>query len=140
MNMDLRLEGEGKFWEIVQQGQRTISAFGKLGSAGRTDSHIHYQVDAATKFAESKVKEKTRKGYKKCGKAKVCPAFLKPKYSKDFVQDLDDPKQQLHASRIPNLQLIIRHVLCIPSESVRFARTCVSVCLCVCVFACQWSI
>ena len=90
--MDIRLEGDGKFWEIVQEGQKTISAFGKLGSTGRTDSQVHYELDAATRFVESKIKEKTRKGYKKCGKSKVCPGFLEPKYSNDFVQDLDDPK------------------------------------------------
>ena len=102
--MDIRLEGDGKFWEILQEGQATISAFGKLGSTGRTDSQIHYELEAADRFVESKVKEKIRKGYKECGKAKVCPTFLKPKYSNDFVQDLDDPKQQLRAFRMSNLQ------------------------------------
>ncbi|CAE7451342.1 Eif3a [Symbiodinium natans] len=74
------------FWEIVQQGQKTISAFGKLGSAGSTDSQVHSALHAATKFVERKVKEKIKKGYKERGKAKVCPAFLQPKYSHDFVQ------------------------------------------------------
>ena len=101
--MDIRLEGDGMFWEIVQQGQKTISAFGKLGSAGSTDSQVHSALHAATKFVERKVKEKIKKGYKERGKAKVCPAFLQPKYSHDFVQDLDDPKQQLHAFRFWNL-------------------------------------
>eukprot|EP00439_Symbiodinium_sp_Y106_P056612 s247_g7.t4 len=43
--------GDGKFWEIVQEGQKTISAFGKLGSTGRTDSQVHYELDAATRCA-----------------------------------------------------------------------------------------
>eukprot|EP00440_Ansanella_granifera_P067384 gb/GFBE01073087.1/.p1 GENE.gb/GFBE01073087.1/~~gb/GFBE01073087.1/.p1 ORF type:complete len:189 (+),score=54.35 gb/GFBE01073087.1/:1-567(+) len=84
--MNIRLEGDGKFWEIVQEGQKTISAFGKLGSTGKTDSQVHYELAAATRFSQGKVKEKLKKGYKECGKAKVCPAFLEPKYSNDFVE------------------------------------------------------
>eukprot|EP00418_Pyrodinium_bahamense_P081886 CAMPEP_0179071906 /NCGR_PEP_ID=MMETSP0796-20121207/31777_1 /TAXON_ID=73915 /ORGANISM="Pyrodinium bahamense, Strain pbaha01" /LENGTH=211 /DNA_ID=CAMNT_0020769043 /DNA_START=44 /DNA_END=676 /DNA_ORIENTATION=- len=84
--MNIRLEGEGKFWEIVQEGQKTISAFGQLGSAGKTDSQIHYELAAANRFCEQKVKEKLRKGYKECGRATVCPNFLKPKHSADFAE------------------------------------------------------
>eukprot|EP00927_Polykrikos_kofoidii_P083826 TRINITY_DN8676_c0_g1_i1.p1 TRINITY_DN8676_c0_g1~~TRINITY_DN8676_c0_g1_i1.p1 ORF type:complete len:213 (-),score=52.86 TRINITY_DN8676_c0_g1_i1:81-719(-) len=84
--MNIRLEGEGKFWEIVQEGQKTISAFGKLGSKGKTDSQVHYEIAAANRFGETKVKEKLRKGYAERGRATVCPYFLTPKHSADFAE------------------------------------------------------
>eukprot|EP00928_Gymnodinium_smaydae_P088125 TRINITY_DN72268_c0_g1_i1.p1 TRINITY_DN72268_c0_g1~~TRINITY_DN72268_c0_g1_i1.p1 ORF type:complete len:212 (-),score=46.83 TRINITY_DN72268_c0_g1_i1:245-880(-) len=84
--MNIRLEGEGKFWEIVQEGQKTISAFGKLGSAGKTYSQVHYELPAADRFCEEKLKEKLKKGYAERGRATVCAAFLTPKHSADFAE------------------------------------------------------
>ena len=49
---------------------------------------------------DSKVKEKIKKGYKHCGKAKVCPAFLKPKYSNDFAGGLDEPSSRECVPRV----------------------------------------
>mmetsp|Transcript_9992 Transcript_9992/g.31286 ORF Transcript_9992/g.31286 Transcript_9992/m.31286 type:complete len:216 (+) Transcript_9992:60-707(+) len=86
--MNIRLEGEGKFWEIVQEGRKTISAFGKLGSDGRTDSQVHYELAAANRFVEQKVKEKLRKGYVECGRATVCHNFLTPKHSAEFEEGI----------------------------------------------------
>lgn len=84
--MNVRLEGDGKFWELVQEGKKTISAFGKLGSTGKTDSQVHSGLATAHTFCEQKFKEKLRKGYKQCGVAKVCPFFLQPKHSSSFTE------------------------------------------------------
>jgi predicted DNA-binding WGR domain protein len=53
----------GKFWQCNLDGSCTTVTYGKVGSAGSTQEKDHGTEDAARKFFDKMVKEKTKKGY-----------------------------------------------------------------------------
>lgn len=55
--------GDSKFWEVTVEGDRTLISYGAMGAAPRSSSKAHADEAAALKFAEKKIKEKTKKGY-----------------------------------------------------------------------------
>ena len=53
----------GKFWECALDGTSTTVTYGKVGAAGSTQIKDHGSEDAARKFFDKMVKEKSKKGY-----------------------------------------------------------------------------
>jgi predicted DNA-binding WGR domain protein len=53
----------GKFWECTLNGTGTSVTYGKVGAAGSTQVKDHGSEEAARKFFDKMVKEKTKKGY-----------------------------------------------------------------------------
>ena len=55
--------GSQKFWEVAVEGPALTVRFGKLGTAGTTQTKTLASAEAATKEADKLVREKTKKGY-----------------------------------------------------------------------------
>lgn len=55
--------GSQKFWEVAVEGPALTVRFGKLGTAGTTQTKTLADAAAAAKEAEKLVREKTKKGY-----------------------------------------------------------------------------
>jgi len=56
-----------KFWEIEVRGTEVQVRFGRKGTAGQAESKSFADAGKATKFAESKIREKLGKGYQEVG-------------------------------------------------------------------------
>lgn len=59
--------GGTKFWEIAVVGTSFTVRYGKVGANGRTQTKSYASAEDATREAEKKVREKTRKGYVEVG-------------------------------------------------------------------------
>jgi predicted DNA-binding WGR domain protein len=55
--------GSQKFWEVAVEGPALTVRFGKIGTAGTTQTKTLASAEAATKEADKLVREKTKKGY-----------------------------------------------------------------------------
>lgn len=55
--------GSQKFWEVAVEGPALTVRFGKLGTAGTTQTKTLASAEAAAKEADKLVREKTKKGY-----------------------------------------------------------------------------
>lgn len=53
-----------KFWEICVNGTAVTVRFGRIGTAGQTQTKSLESDPAAKKHAEKLIGEKTRKGYR----------------------------------------------------------------------------
>jgi len=64
----IRLEHDkngGVFWSVVQSGHTTRVKWGAIGESGVVSEKEHKDEAAATKFVNTKIKEKEKGGYKK---------------------------------------------------------------------------
>ncbi len=61
--------GSDKFWEVDQDGCDVTVRYGKIGTAGQTQTKSHADEAAADAALEKLVKEKTGKGYREIGAA-----------------------------------------------------------------------
>ena len=55
--------GAHKFYAVTRDGPQVTIRFGRIGAAGRTETHAFATEAEARAFAEGKVREKTAKGY-----------------------------------------------------------------------------
>lgn len=53
-----------KFWEVAVNGTAVTVRFGRIGTAGQTQTRSLENAAAAKKRAEKLIGEKTRKGYR----------------------------------------------------------------------------
>ena len=53
-----------KFWEVAVNGTAVTVRFGRIGSAGQTQTKSLENAVAAKKHADNLIGEKTRKGYR----------------------------------------------------------------------------
>jgi predicted DNA-binding WGR domain protein len=59
------IEGSScKFWEVTVSGKEVSVRFGRIGSAGQTQSKSFPDEGAAAKHAEKLIAQKTDKGYR----------------------------------------------------------------------------
>lgn len=72
-----RFEMAAKFWEIDREGAEHTVRFGKLGTAGQTQTKSFASPSEAQRAMEALVLEKTRKGYVEVKRAKAAPAKSK---------------------------------------------------------------
>src|SRR3954466_1662988 len=70
-------DGSAKFWEVSVEGTAMTVRFGKKGTNGQAKTKDLGSEAAATKEAETLIKEKTKKGYVEVGAASV-PADAAP--------------------------------------------------------------
>lgn len=73
-----------KFWAIEQSGKSFTVTFGRIGTAGQTQTKEFGSDDEAKKNADKLIAEKTKKGYTEVGAASTAstakaPAAAKPK-------------------------------------------------------------
>ena len=52
-----------KFWEAAVNGNEVTVRFGRIGTAGQTQTKTLANADAATKHAEKLIGQKVAKGY-----------------------------------------------------------------------------
>ncbi|MDX2216573.1 MAG: DUF4240 domain-containing protein [Oculatellaceae cyanobacterium bins.114] len=55
--------GSHKFYEIAIAETQVTIRFGRIGSVGRSETHTFSTLDEAEKFYQTKIREKTKKGY-----------------------------------------------------------------------------
>ena len=55
--------GSEKFWEAAVSGNKVTVRFGRIGTAGQTQTKVLADADAATKHAERLIAQKLAKGY-----------------------------------------------------------------------------
>lgn len=53
-----------KFWEVAVDGSAVTVRFGRIGTAGQTQTKLLDDATAARKHADKLIGEKTRKGYR----------------------------------------------------------------------------
>ena len=63
-----------KFWEVSVEGASFTVTFGRIGSAGRTETKKCKDAKAAAAEAEKRVAEKVKKGYSAVGGKAAKPA------------------------------------------------------------------
>lgn len=63
-----------KFWAIEQSGKSFTVTFGRIGTAGQTQTKEFGSEDEAKKAAEKLIAEKTKKGYTESGAQPAAPA------------------------------------------------------------------
>ena len=56
-----------KFWEIAVSGSRVSVCFGRIGTAGQSETKTFPDATAADTHAEKKIREKLGKGYVQVG-------------------------------------------------------------------------
>ena len=52
-----------KFWELTLRGAEVTVHFGRIGTSGQGETKTFPNAEAATKHADSKIREKLNKGY-----------------------------------------------------------------------------
>lgn len=55
--------GSHKFYEISMDGMQVSIRYGRIGTAGRSETHFFSTSDEAEQFYQAKIREKTKKGY-----------------------------------------------------------------------------
>ena len=60
-----------KFWNIVLNGSKTVTSWGRVGSKGLNQQKFHESEAAARKFFEKMVNSKEKKGYQKGAGARL---------------------------------------------------------------------
>ena len=59
------IEGtSSKFWELEVNGVQVTVRFGRIGTAGQSETKTFQNAEAAAKHADQKSREKLRKGYR----------------------------------------------------------------------------
>ena len=55
-----------KFWDVTQADQQVTVHYGRIGTAGQTQTKSFPSPDAARRHAQQQIDSKVRKGYVEC--------------------------------------------------------------------------
>ena len=105
-----------KFWEINLKGNQVIVTFGRIGNKPQQIKKKFSTSEESKKFAETKIKEKTNKGYRE----KTNKGYIVKKVEKDTKKSIKTKVKKNELDDKEKFMNLIKHFIEVNTSTFTF--------------------